>query len=59
MDLGKLVITVLLEQKDGTWDRLLTYVQTYSHAVSDLDLAIFVDSCPSLSARRRRAEVGH
>jgi transposase len=31
-------------QKDGTWDRLLKYVQTYSHAVSDVDWVVFVDS---------------
>jgi transposase len=31
-------------QKDGTWDRLLKYVQTYSHAVSDVDWTVFVDS---------------
>ncbi|MGA8942843.1 MAG: IS5 family transposase [Thermoactinomyces sp.] len=57
--LENLLLSLYSLAKDGTWDRLLTYVQTYSHAVSDVDWTVFVDStydCPSSPARRRRAK---
>jgi transposase len=45
-------------QKDGTWDHLLTFVQTYSYAVSDIDWTVFVDSTIVRTHQHAEAEVG-